>query len=83
MVSKNKLWKLCTLKPMYQRVLTVKTCNDGEGVSTSTGFTVKKGLLFNYFHFKAKTRINTADNQKANICRSCRSLCFNCCSHFF
>ena len=59
-----KLWKLCTLKPDYQRGLTVKMCNNGQSVSTSTGFTVKKGILLIYLYFKARARINTADNKK-------------------
>ena len=46
-----KLWKLCILKPEYQRGLTVKRVTTG---------TMKKGILFIYFHLKAKARINTA-----------------------
>ena len=78
-----KLWKQCTLKPGHQRGLTGKTCNDGSGVNASTGFAVKKCMLFIYFHFQATARINTTDNKKTNTRRSCRSLCFNCSWYFF
>ena len=56
--------ELCTFKPEFQRRLTVKTCNDGQGVSATMGFTAKECMLFIYFHFKGKAKINTADNQK-------------------
>ena len=39
-------------------------CNNGQGVSTSTGFTVEKGMLLIYLYFKARARINAADNKK-------------------
>ena len=33
-------------------------------------------MLFVYFHFKGMPKINTAENKKSNIDRSCRNLCF-------
>ena len=42
--SNFKLSKQCTFKPENQRRLTVKTCNDGQGVSASPGFIEKKGI---------------------------------------
>ena len=47
--------------------LTGKTCNDGSGVNASTGFAVKKCMLFITFIFKATARINTADNKKQTL----------------
>ena len=37
-------------------------------------------MLFVYFHFKGMPKINTAENKKSNIRRSCRNLCLIFCN---
>ena len=44
------------IKPENQRRLTVKTSNDGQGVSASTGFTVKKVCYLFTFILKQRLR---------------------------
>ena len=43
----------------------------------------KKAVLFIYFHFKGMPKINTAENKKSNIRRSCRNLCLIFCNQKF
>ena len=40
-------------------------------------------MLFVYFHFEGMPRINTAENKKSNIRRSCRNLCLIFCNQKF
>ena len=40
-------------------------------------------MLFIYFHFKGMAKINTAENKKSNIRRSCRNLCIIFCNQTF
>ena len=40
-------------------------------------------MLFVYFHFKGIPKINTAENKKSNIRRSCRNLCLIFCNQKF
>ena len=43
----------------------------------------KKVFVFVYFHFKGMPKINTAENKKSNIRRSCRNLCLIFCNQKF
>ena len=43
----------------------------------------KKVFVFVYFHFKGMSKINTAENKKSNIRRSCRNLCLIFCNQKF
>ena len=43
----------------------------------------KKVFVFVYFHFKGMSKINSADNKKSNIRRSCRNLCLIFCNQKF
>ena len=40
-------------------------------------------MLSVYFHFKGMSKINTAENKKSNIHRSCRNLCLIFCNQKF
>ena len=61
----------------------IETCVDGLGVSESTGFRSKKGVLYVYLHFKGMPKINNTENRKSNICRSCRNLYLIFCNQKF